>query len=602
MKIFNGAKYNVLSKSDFRLFSDFERVEFPDKNSEYGKKLIELANEALQQEIPQLYASIYRQFTQNGNRQNYEKGYCERRNMLKKLLTGEIIQNEERYIDKIIDLVWLILEETTWIIPAHNLDRSGRVGAPNQPLGKDFTGKVSCVDLCSAETGALLSFVYYFLEDKLDKATPIICDRIIYEMRRKVLQPYIDFYDFWWMGLNPGRRVNNWNPWISANVLTVTALTESDNRIRQHVLDKAMECMDSFVNCYNPDGGCNEGPSYWSHAGGALFMALELIYDMTGGEADYFGEEIIFNMMDYIRKVHLQDYRYANFADCDAQLYRGGLTTVARMGLRTKNDMLVDFAVANTTEAYIPGRYDLVYQDLKNFCFKMPIRKQYIPNKFDILKDLQVAIYRNKDGFSLAAKGGHNKESHNHNDVGQIIVLNAGEPVFIDIGSPLYTRDVFNENRYNVFPINSTWHNLPVINGYGQKEGVEFFCDKFLATEEKIVIEYQSSYEKHTGVKKCIREIVPGKDSVIINETIDFEGSEAIFQYYMVDSPVKIDENTFVLKNGVSITAPYGSEIIPVPIPDDKLKSIWETDTLYKLAVKVTKDGERKITLVLKRC
>ena len=64
---------------------------------------------------------------------------------------------------------------------------------------------------------------------------------------------------------------------------------------------------------------------------------------------------------------------------------------------------------------------------------------------------------------------------------------------------------------------------------------------------------------------------------------------------------MKTDENTFVLKNGVSITAPQGSEIIPVPIPDDKLKSIWETDTLYKLAVKVTKDGESKITLVLKR-
>ncbi|MBQ8391184.1 MAG: heparinase II/III family protein, partial [Clostridia bacterium] len=337
-------------------------------------------------------------------------------------------------------------------------------------------------------------------------------------------------------------------------------------------------------------------------AGGALFMALELIYDMTGGEADYFGEEIIFNMMDYIRKVHLQDYRYANFADCDAQLYRGGLTTVARMGLRTKNDMLVDFAAANTPEECIREGYDLVYQDLKNLCFKMPICKQYIPNKFDVLENLQVAVYRNKDGFSLAAKGGHNKESHNHNDVGQIIVLNAGDPVFIDIGAPTYTRDVFSENRYNVFPINSTWHNVPIINGYGQKEGAEFSCDKFLATEEKIVIEYQSSYEKHTGVKKCIREIVPGKDSVIINETIDFEGSEAIFQYYMVDAPVKTDENTFVLKNGVSITAPQGSEIIPVPIPDDKLKSIWETDTLYKLAVKVTKDGERKITLVLKRC
>lgn len=601
MKIFNGAKYNVLSISDFKLFSDFKKVEFPDKNSGHGKKLIALADEALEQEIPQLYASGYRQFSIDGNRAIFEKGFRQRRSMLKLLLIGEIIQNEGVYTDKIIDLVWLMLEETTWILPAHNLDRSGRVGAPNHPLGKDFAGKVFYVDLFSAETGALLSFVYYFLKDKLDDATPIINDRILYEVRRRVIQPYLDFCDCWWMGINPGRRVNNWNPWISSNVLTAAALTESDDRIRQRVLDKAIECLDSFINYYPPDGGCNEGPGYWGHAGGALFMALELIYDMTGGKADYFGEEIIRNMMDYIRKVHLQDYRYANFADCAEQLYLKGQTTAARMGLRTKNDILLDFAAANTHEPYIPESNDLVYQDLKNICFKMPVYSKFIPNKFDVLENLQVAVYRNKDGFTLAAKGGNNKESHNHNDIGQIIVLSEGKPVLIDIGSPTYTKDVFSENRYSVFPINSTWHNVPVINGFGQKEGAEFVCDRFEATAKKTIIEYQSAYEKYVGVKKCVREIIPEKDTLVINETIDFEGSEAVYQYYMVDAPLKHEGNTFIFENGVRITAPEGSEIVSVPIPDDTVKIRWGTDTIHKLVVKITRDGENTFSLILKR-
>lgn len=599
MKIFENANYAALPLSDFKLFSDFEKVEFPSPESEHGKKLIALADEALVQEIPQLYASKYRRYNIDGNRKCYEDDYFKRRTMLKRLLIGEIIKNDGKYMDKIIDIVWLILEETTWVSPAHNNARNGREGAPNASLGYDYEGKVRCIDLFSAETGSLLSFVHYFLKDKLDEATTIIDDRLVYEVSRRIIQPYTEYCDFWWMGINPGRKVNNWNPWVTSNVLAATALTESNLSIRQRILDKAFECLDSFVDCYNPDGGCNEGPGYWGHAGGALFIALELIYDMTGGAADYFGEEIIRNMMDYIRKVHLQDFRYANFADCAVELYTGGMTEVIRMGIRTGNSTLSDFALSNTKEGFIPAGYDLVYKDIKNICFTLPERREFIPNKFDVLENLQVAVYRNKDGFTLAAKGGHNKESHNHNDVGQIIVLNEGKPVIIDIGGPTYTKAVFSELRYTVFPINGHWHSVPVINGYAQKEGPEYVCNRFEATEEKTIIEYQGAYEKEAGVKKAVREIIPGKDAIVINETIDFEGSEALFQYYMADAPVKTEGNTFVLENGVKITAPADSEIVPVPVPDEAVKTRWGTDTLYKLTVKVEKDGESTFTVKL---
>lgn len=591
MKIFEHANYNVLPISDFKLFSDMSGWHFPDAQSEHGKELIALADEALEMEIPQLYASNYRRFNIDGNRRCYEYDYFKRRTMLKKLLVGELVQNDGKYMDKIIDLVWLILEETTWITPPHNNDLSGREDAPNHSLGADYEGKVKYVDLFSAETGSLLSFVHHFLKDKLDEATPIIDERLIFEVRRRNIQPYLDYYNFWWMGFNPGRKPNNWNPWITSNVLTATALTESNISVRKRMLDKALECLDNFINGYNEDGGCNEGPGYWGHAGGALFMALEIIYDMTGGKADYFKEPIVYNMLDYIRKVHMQGFYYTNFADCPAELYTGGMVNVIRMGIRTGNKLLADFALSNTVQGAVVTNYSLVYRDLKDICFEFPERAEFIPNKFDVLKNLQVAVYRNKDGFTVAAKGGHNKESHNHNDVGQFILLNEGKPVIIDIGAPTYTKDVFSANRYKVFPINGTWHSVPVINGYGEKEGVEYVCNSFSATEEKTVIEYQGAYEKEAGVKKVLREIIPGKDVVTINEIIDFEGSEAVFQYYMADAPVKTEGNTYTFANGVKITAPGDSEIVPVPVLDEEVKTRWGTDTLYKMVVKMSKSG-----------
>ena len=595
VKIFENATYNVLPISEFKLFSDLENWAFPSKDSDHGKELIALADEALGEEIPQLYATKFLEFTRIGNRANFEADYFQRRDMLRKLLFGEIILDNGKYIDKIIDIVWLILEETTWHIPAHNADRSGNPDIINQPLGYQYEGKVSYIDLFSAETSALMAFVLYFLRDKLDAVTPIISERMVYEIRRRGIQPYIDRVDQWWRGYDKTKKPNNWNPWIASNVLTCTALIESELSVRKKIIALAMESMDVFVDGYGEDGGCNEGPGYWSHAGGALFMALEVIYDMTGGTADFFKKEIVYNMLDYIRKVHMRKFRYANFADCGVEICKEGMHAVIRMGKRTGNEKLFDFALSNTKAPRVPSGHFLPYCALKDVCLKLPETASFTPNKFDLLEGLQVSVYRNSDGFTLAAKGGHNRESHNHNDVGQFILLSNDEPVIIDMGAPTYTRDVFSENRYKVFPINGTWHSVPIINGYAQKEGIEYVCDRFGANEEKITIEYQSAYEKEAGVKKCIREIILGKDEITVNESIDFEGGEAVFQYYMVDAPVSKEGDTFIFKNRVKITAPAGSEIIPVPVPDKKVEESWGTDTLHKMIVKLDKSGSFSI-------
>lgn len=591
VKIFENAEYNVLPISEFKLFSDFGNWQFPPADSEQGKALLTLADEALEKEIPQLYATKFLEFTRNGNRVNFEADYLGRRSMLFRLLMGEMILDSGKYMDKIIDIVWLILEETTWHVPAHNNDGSGNPHITHQPLGYQYEGKVSDVDLFSAETSALMAFVHYFLCDKLDAVTPIIGERMVYEIRRRGIKPYIDRCDQLWRGYNKAKKPNNWNPWIAANVLTSTALVESELSVRKKIVALAMDSMDIFVDGYPEDGGCDEGPLYWSHAGGALFMALEVIYDMTAGTGNFFDKKIVYNIFDYIRKVHLREYMYTNFADCGVNLYTEGMHFAVRMGERTGNKALTAFALANSKCYYVPlGNY-LIYRNLKDICYKLPEFKAYTPNKFDRLKNLQVAVYRNIDGFTLAAKGGHNKESHNHNDVGQFILMNEEKPVIIDMGAPTYTRDVFNENRYKVFPINGTWHSVPIVNGYAQKEGPQYACDRFLASEDKITIEYQSAYEKEAGIKKCIREIILGKDEIIINETIDFDGNEAIFQYYMLDAPEKKEGNTFFFANGVKITAPEGSEVIPVSVPDKKVADSWGTDTLHKIVVKIDKSG-----------
>jgi hypothetical protein len=77
-------------------------------------------------------------------------------------------------------------------------------------------------------------------------------------------------------------------------------------------------------------------------------------------------------------------------------------------------------------------------------------------------------------GLYLAAKGGHNAESHNHNDVGNFIVYADGYPVLIDVGVEAYTAKTFSNRRYEIWTMQSAYHNLPTINGVMQKDGRDF--------------------------------------------------------------------------------------------------------------------------------
>ncbi len=75
-----------------------------------------------------------------------------------------------------------------------------------------------------------------------------------------------------WMDLDGQKRfVNNWNVWLNYNALTCILLVEDDAAKRAEGVYKSMRSVDRFINYYKDDGGCEEGPAYWSHAGGMLF-------------------------------------------------------------------------------------------------------------------------------------------------------------------------------------------------------------------------------------------------------------------------------------------------------------------------------------------
>jgi hypothetical protein len=79
----------------------------------------------------------------------------------------------------------------------------------------------------------------------LDKQTPIICERIIYELNRRIVEPYMTNESHWWMGFK-GNSLNNWTPWIVSNVLMVCALCVTGDELREKMTDRALIILDNL--------------------------------------------------------------------------------------------------------------------------------------------------------------------------------------------------------------------------------------------------------------------------------------------------------------------------------------------------------------------
>ena len=95
------------------------------------------------------------------------------------------------------------------------------------------------------------------------------------------------------------------------------------------------------------------------------------------------------------------------------------------------------------------------------------------------LPDIEVMVARDQagsaDGFFLGVKGGHNAESHNHNDIGNFVVYIDGKPVLVDAGVETYTAKTFSPERYTIWTMQSAYHTLlPTVDGVMQDPGFEF--------------------------------------------------------------------------------------------------------------------------------
>ena len=595
----------VLPLEEFRLFSDMEQLHLSD---DMQQTILKIAAEYLDMEYEPILAHSYMRYEKNGNRSVYESEYFKRRRMVWFLFLGEYVERKGRFLEKLIDGIWLILDECSWVIPAHTKVRIDYI--PKLPL--QYKNEVDIVDLFAAETGAMLSFVGYLGRPFLDEVTPIVRDRIMYEVRRRVLLPYLNYNDYWWMGY-VRRNINNWCPWITSNVLISCALIEPDMEARKNITRKSMEVLDHFTKIYHEDGGCDEGPNYWNAAGASYFDSLEILYDMTGGHANVFDDPFIRNIGEYIAKfcIDLDRNYYINFADSGPRV-NVNRDLMIRFGRRTKSENLLRFGM-NCQKRALNGQthhYSL-YRFLKNL-YEETVSKtdEYRYPQKAWFKGIQVMAVRESEndtsGFFFAMKGGHNRESHNHNDIGHFIVYDNGEPLIIDIGVGTYCADTFNENRYKIWTMRSCYHNLPSFGEVDQMNGFRFHSDDVCYDEEnsRLSMELKNAYPEESALVRFVRTGELREGEVRITDDIEMtEQKKITFHFMAADQPTMAEVGVVQLHGGRKLY--YNGDdlevsIEKIPIEDIQIKNNWRREAVYRILLSTEKFKKNTFKFTIK--
>ncbi|RAP74734.1 heparinase II/III domain-containing protein [Paenibacillus montanisoli] len=560
---------------------------------------------------PMLKATDYREYYLSGDRAIYETPYFARRHALAALTLAECFIGDGSYLDDIINGIWCICEESSWVVSAHNF-----IYEP-EPVNGERTlpdMDIPTLDIFAGETGMTLALVFYLLKDRLDQIEPLVCRRIKRELKRRIIDPFLTRYDYWWMGYSDRRDMNNWNPWCVVNSLTCILFCEEDDDLRKRGIVRAMDMLDYYLQGIDEDGGIDEGATYWGRSCGMLLEGLSLVDYATNGTIQTYQEPKLRNFTDYIRKLYIGKDYVVNFADGSARC-NPAAEIIYTAGMRMNDARLAGFGA---------------------FCFNYQLEQNIFPTQslsramasignaehlllkaqsvqFEretFIESLGIMVARESEqadkGLFLCVKAGSNGDSHNHNDVGHYVVFYNARPILIDIGVEVYSREFFGPNRYDIWTMKSQYHNLPTINGVTQHAGAEYRAEQvdYHATAHiaSLSMDISKAYLAEANMKHYNRHVSLDRtrQHIIIHDQYELIQNHSLTHHLITPCEVKLtEEGLLFLSDDDRVkmkfdTSNFAVRFEEIPLTDSKLVSSWGSK-IYRIVLEqkqVPKSGD----------
>lgn len=456
-------------------------------------ELIISANKAVSEEIGVLKMSDYIRYSEDGDRSVFENQYFSRRRNCTDIFMAYWITEDEKYLKPLIDYIGSICDEFTWCVPAH---------CPFP--GHTIKTAVEHVDLFQAETARMFAEIEMCVGDKL----PLwLRERMKYEIHRRIFPTVLNEEKYWWEDCKM-----NWAV-VCASGCIMAAMYFGDETQKEYMINRFMPCLDNYLSGIEDDGCCLEGMAYWNYGFEHFVIQAQIVKEYTDGKMDYFSNPKVKQIALFPQKIRMSNKTIASISD-------GGETFEIKMGLISYlKEIYPEVILPDLKYCVRCGNIDSVCEFLwfdENYkSDSVSIENSYFPNS-------QWYVSR-KQKFSFVAKGGHNDEAHNHNDVGSFMITVGDETFISDLGQGVYNKDTFFEKRYTFLNNCSRGHSVPVINGEYQMPGREYCAKNVKISDNSFELDIEDAYKKGT-INKINRRFDISDDKIKLTDTFNYSG------------------------------------------------------------------------------
>jgi hypothetical protein len=365
--------------------------------------------------------------------------------------------------------------------------------------------------LATAETTTSVAIGYDWLYEKLsadDHAR--LRDAIV----RKGLQPGLNAYRTGsqsWVEAH-----HNWNLVCNGGMIVgALAVMDESPKVAREVLASAQRSIANGLSAFAPDGGWEEGPTYWSYATRYLAYAVASLrgtFGTLGGFESFPGVA-----RTGAFRMHTVGPTGQNFNFADSSENPGDSPQMFALAWACQRP---EYAAWERRRSHTdPSVFDLLwYQgaDAKASLATVPTGAFF--------RGVGVAAFRaawdDPDATYVAFKGGSNRAHHGHLDLGTFVLDASGQRWAIVLGSDSY--DLPAKDRWSYYRYATRGHNTLTLDGANQLESAEAPLVAFHQSRDRshAVADLTKAYGPN--VRRVLRGValLRGKDVLVQDEIV----------------------------------------------------------------------------------
>jgi hypothetical protein len=317
-------------------------------------------------------------------------------------------------------------------------------------------------------------------------------------------------------------------------------------------LSRARQSIEHGLDGFEPDGGWEEGPTYWNYATRYLAFAVASLRSATGSMQGIERSPGVARTGEF--RMHVIGPTGKNFNFADSTEACGDSPQMFALAWAFKRPQFAAFERERSHGD--PSVFDLLWYQPEPAGAPPP----RVPTGAMFRGGAGVAAFRSRwndpDATYIAFKGGDNRAHHGHLELGTFVLDALSERWAVDLGSDNYNLPT--AGRWSYYRYSTPGHNTITINGANQLENANAPLVAFhLAPDRSFAVaDLTDAYVPNA--RKLLRgiELLNGGRDVLVQDEIQLRKNDQVAWTMHTRAAVELRGRTAILRqNGKTLTA-----------------------------------------------